>query len=373
MESKRKYEPTPEDFAKAEACMTDEQRETTEIRVANLEQVRPIWEESFEDRSIDSETKRRKPPTPEEIKMMDSTLEELAGLFKDSKVRWILDGAMNISLLSRKYIGAHKDTDISIEKDDVELLEQELFENGYGLFLSTEENSSHIMRRVGAHDFAKANPSHLMIVAIDKNGKIHDDVNLNFIDVHIVARNSEGQAISKNGTVLPEKWMEPIKMKLGDKSINVSHPARVAYYKMLMEREYDFTDLDRLAETGSLTADDVDEISVVFQSDFNLGIEKGEKDMAVVFSKMEPGMTADQVFEIFLSIPAIAERINPESESTYRNIAEVYVGYYENNDDRSASGMLKALLEHYGIYEREADRQEKIANLKRAVQSVIKK
>ena len=120
MTKDKKYQPTPEDLARAEAMMSDEQRQLSEIRSKFWEQRRPAWE-SFADK-IDENFERRRPSNSETVEM-NERLHHLADLFRDSKVEWLLDGALNISLLKGDWIGFHKDVDVSVEKDQLEMLE----------------------------------------------------------------------------------------------------------------------------------------------------------------------------------------------------------------------------------------------------------
>lgn len=72
------------------------------------------------DKEIDKDSKRL-PASPEQIKIMDQRLKDLSTFF-DGFNKWHLDGALNISLL-KKYIGNHKDVDLSVERSDLKDLE----------------------------------------------------------------------------------------------------------------------------------------------------------------------------------------------------------------------------------------------------------
>ncbi|MFA5048057.1 MAG: hypothetical protein WC516_03430 [Patescibacteria group bacterium] len=365
MERGKKYEPTQADFDLAEASMSEEQKEMSRVRAELWEQERPLWE-SFSDK-VDKDF-RRKEPSGAETRAMNESLSQLAELFRDSSVTWLLDGALNISLFRGDWIGVHKDVDISVERDQLRTLEAELAAKGYGLFFSIppkEGGTSYTMRRVNADDFARAKESSLSVVAIDADGRILDDAPLNYLDVHVIARNEEGQPISPTGSVLPEGWLRPLPAKIDNGGvINLSQPARIAYYKIRSEREYDFTDLERLAETGYLTEGGLDAVVRVCQNDFQLGLEKGEREIGKVLARMKPGTTPEQVFEIFLSLPAFAERINEQTEETYRGIARLYAEAYAQDGESSARGIFESLLVHYKINEREEERQARIEHLR---------
>ena len=360
-----KYQTTPEDLRLADDMMSDEQRQASENRSKFWEQERPPWE-TF-DTKVD-ENFRRKEPTGPETANMNESLHQLAELFRDSQVTWLLDGALNISLFKGDWIGLHKDVDISVERDQLSQLEAEFEAKGYAMFFSIppkDGKGNYTMRRVGADDFARAQESHLTIAAIDDDGRILDDKALNYLDIHIIARDENGHAISPTGSILPEGWFRPLPLKTdsGD-AINLSQPARIAYYKIRSEREYDFTDLERFAETGYLTEAGLDAVARVCQNDFQLGLEKGEREIGKVFTQMKPGATAEDVFGIFLTIPALAARISEHTEETYRLVARLYAEAYAQDGSGGAREAFESLLRHYQIYEREEERQKRIDDLK---------
>ena len=225
------------------------------------------------------------------------------------------------------------------------------------------------MRRVGAVDFAQAKESHLTIVAIDSDGQILNDVPLNYIDCHVIARDEQGRAVSPTGSILPEGWFRPLPIEVNGGTINLSQPVRVGYYKIRSDREYDFTDLQRLAETGYLTVKGIDKIREICQNDFRLGLEKGEREIGKVLALMKPGTSAEQVFEIFLSLPGFAERINEDTIETYQGLARLYAEAYAQDGPKSAAGILESLLAYYQINEREQERQARLDKLSEIAQA----
>ncbi len=129
--NQERYIPPKQEFDNAESMMTDEQHKDSEIRAKNWEQEQSPWE-TFEDENIDANFER-KLATSEQIERMDKSLKELGHVFEGSNLNWRLDGALNISLMNGKYIGNHKDVDISVEKEELAELENQLLKNGYGL------------------------------------------------------------------------------------------------------------------------------------------------------------------------------------------------------------------------------------------------
>jgi hypothetical protein len=219
---------------------------------------------------IDSNFERRK-PTPEEAQQMDVNLAKLGKLFESSDIGWQLDGGLNISLLKGEYIGVHKDIDISIEESDLAKFYDVLKQSGYGLFLSYPRNprkpgGRYVMERVEGLKPLENRRGELMIAAVDEQGKLREE-SFNYPDVHLVKRNQAGRPIGWGGVELPEKWFGARIIELKGTKIHLSHPAKVAYFKIHDTRNYDLADLRALAETGEITTDDVAEIERVVNAE----------------------------------------------------------------------------------------------------------
>lgn len=233
----------------------------------------------------------RREPTEQEREKMDKSLVALGKLFEGTGIRWQLDGALNISLMRGDYIGIHKDLDISIEADDAELLENELKKRGYGLFVSSlkdpsEPRGKKVMERVNAKEFLVAAESdhlrHPMIAVVDERGRIREVGDLNFIDPHIVRR-SNGNPMGWHGVELPEHWGVPTPAHFQGTELMLSHPAKVAYYKLHGTRSYDRTDLKLLAESDAFTLVDVDELEGVMRAEQSARIDRAAKLFDAIF------------------------------------------------------------------------------------------
>jgi hypothetical protein len=360
---KEKYIPSQEEINKAESMMTPEQKKNSEIRAKNWEQEQAPWV-PFDDDNID-ENFERKPATPEQKEDMDRRLSELADAFEGSSLNWHMDGALNISLINGKYIGNHKDVDLSIEKNELAALEAQLLKKGFGLFLSRTEDKTKnkVMRRVGHADFADSETEHMLIVAINENGQIRRDKSLNFVDTHIVERNAEGQALGNSGVVIPDKWAKPYPVEFHGKSINLSHPGKVLYYKLHQGRGYDTTDIQRLVETGKVTEEDVTDVEKVFESEFVANIERGRKIFEAVSKQLTPDMNADQIFDTLLQQPEFkkgAEQMREPFQAFAKKIFE--------SKDFSADGMVNNAIELFKVEDRNNQKRDEI---KRVRQSVI--
>ena len=221
--------------------------------------------DAFEDFAKHVNDAERRKPMPEEKERMDAGLDKLGKIFEGTGLRWHLDGALNISLMTGEYIGVHKDVDISVEQDELEKLNERLEQTGFGIFLSYPADPKHpegkyVFERISPADILLERPGQVMIGAIDASGKIREEEPLNFPDLHVTKRNEEGKPMGDKGVELPEKWFEGYPVQFRDTIINLSHPAKVAYFKLHGTRDYDFTDLKSLAETGKLTNEDIADI-----------------------------------------------------------------------------------------------------------------
>lgn len=246
----------------------------------------------------------RRPPNDYEKERMDYRLTKLGEIFAGSNVNWHLDGAMNISLLRGDYIGVHKDVDISVDAKDVEQLVSHLENVGYGLFLSyasdpTSEKGKKTLERVGAKAFTEEEMAHLMIAAVDKAGKILDNEELNFIDVHLVKRDGEGNPLGYGDCPLPKEWFKPKVVEVNGQFINASYPAKVVFYKLHSTRNYDMTDLEKLAETGVITEDDLLQIEKAFEDEFNARKNRGQEVISELLSKLSSNNTIEEILEVF--------------------------------------------------------------------------
>ena len=205
--------------------------------------------------NIDENAERRT-PTEEECEQMDRNLVNLGKIFEDSDIRWHIDGALNISLMKGEYIGIHKDVDISIEQDDIEKVNEHLEKKGYGFFFHYLKNpekprGKKIMERVTPKKNLETETElkHLMMIAIDEQGKIKKEESLNFIDVHLIKRDKAGRPMRWDRVELPEKWFKSYHISYQGQEIHLSHPAKIAYFKLYSSRAYDRSDLRELAET----------------------------------------------------------------------------------------------------------------------------
>ena len=209
----------------------------------------------------------------EDVASMDSNLQRLGSVLNDFKAKWMLDGALNISALRGEYVGFHKDIDVSLESDQLNSLAQSLASNGensYGLFHSYKQDGKKYMERVSPESLKQeAEGRKRIVAAIDEHGKIKDGGALLFFEGHIIKRDEQGKPLGKAGVRLPEKWLVPQVVDFHGAKLNLSHPARVAYYKLhsAMSSPYHIKDLETLAETKTLSEEDVNDIEHVINEE----------------------------------------------------------------------------------------------------------
>lgn len=370
---KEKYTPSSEEVQKAEGMMTPEQKKATEEREEFFIQER----DAFDDEAWIGQKEERHNLSDIERETMNSDLKKLGQIFRGSDIKWQLDGAQNISLMKiaegGDYIGVHKDTDISIEPDELEAVDMQLAKNGYGLFLSYLKNpedpkSKRLMKRVGAAGFrGAAGQEHYMIVAIDEKGKILKGEHLNFIDTHLIQRGPEGKPLGYGEVFLPEEWLEPRPMEFQGEIINLSHPARVAYYKLHMKRKYDTKDLEELARTGQLSVADMDAIEKVMQEELENYKKRGADFLRPVWEKIKEDMNADEIFKLFAEDPKLSEAAKtPEGTKKFKDLSKQFADKKNISFEEALEIAVKMSYDFQG-------RDERIYGLRKKVEETEEK
>lgn len=324
------------------------------------------WE-PFDEKYIGEDSKRL-PASPEQIEIMDQRLKDLSVLFNGFD-KWHLDGALNISLLKEEYIGNHKDVDLSVERNDLKDLEIFLEKKGYGLFLSQNEkddnkidddNRKKVMRRVsyvGMENYE----GHPMICALGEKGKIDDSKSLNYVDLHIVDRDANNSPLLTSGVNCPEEWTKSYPVVKEGQKINLSHPAKVLYYKLNQGRNYDSTDVDRLLELDAVKQSDIDEIKSIYEKEF---IKKRESIFSLcdkITQKIHPGMQGEEIFKEIKELEEFKDKDKiDESLKLFSNEISKLL-------DKSPKSVSNLAINMFNI---EGKNKEKIAGLERMRQVV---
>ena len=337
----------PEEIARAEEMMSDEQRAASEARAKfKIQEV-----DSFDEQIIKQDDIERRRPTLEEKEQMDRRLVMLGTLFEESGVRWQLDGALNISLMQGEYIGIHKDVDLSVDGRDLEKLDGHLEKRGYGLFLSypkdaNDPKSKRIYERVSARTMVSSAETH-SIVAIDEKGGIKEDNGeLNFIDLHVF-RNEEGKVVNVMGVELPEAWYQPNKIVFQGTEINLSHPAKIAFFKLHDTRAYDQGDIKKLVDIGKLSLEDTEEVKALCDQEIQNKMVKVDLILGPVVEKMEADASKERVLELLLQNPMLAGRMKGADKNNIEELAR----QVSESEDKSLDRVREIALNLFGIDE----------------------
>ncbi len=216
--------------------------------------------------------------------VMDARIKGLGEVMKDADFWWQLDGGMNISAQEGEYVRVHADIDISLKSEELEKAEEYLKERGYGFFVTYKrdregEDGSRVFRRVGAADLLREDmltgeekDRHVSdrIAAIDDpTGKIRNDAGFVSADLAIVERDSDGHYRGRLGVVMPDEWMAGRRIEFKGVEINLSHPARFMFNKIIWDRPHDRRDIERYAKAGSITLTDLTELEPVLDELFS--------------------------------------------------------------------------------------------------------
>lgn len=363
------YTPEQEEIDKEEEMTAKKHHKIPEHWAQLRVQEQPPWEDFGE--KIDDNFERRR-PSSEAVQKINKSLEELSMVFEGSDVNWHLDGALNISLMNGagenpdNYIGEHKDVDISVEKSDLEALEAQLLKAGYGLFLSRTDDKANnkVLRRVGHRYFTESASEHLLIAAIDENGKIRNDKTLNFIDIHIIQRDKDGRPLGILGTPIPEKWAQPQLLEFHGKHINISHPGKVLYYKLHQGRNYDITDVQKLIETGKISNEDIDDIEKIYEDEFKARIERGRKMFEGIIDQIKPGMNANEILLVIQGLPEFKKRkdMDDEFKKLSQKIAEA--------EDMSVDNILNIAITLFRVEEMNDQKRQELNRIRQKVKDV---
>lgn len=316
---------------------------------------------------IDQNAERR-PPTVKEREKMDANLDKLGKIFEGSHIKWHIDGALNISLLKGQYIGIHKDIDISVEQAELVEVQELLRKKGYGFFLSYPKDpdrpkGAKIMERVDSRGLSEAQSRHLMLAAIDEGGKIQKAETLNFVDVHLIKRDEEGNPTGWGGVKLPSKWFEAHPINFHGREVHLSHPAKVAYFKLHGKRAYDRTDLKALTETRTLTAEDVGDIRQILEQETLAYEREARKLLARVAAKLTPDMSAGDIFRVFVQEPVIAQELGK-----IRELLETLSQTLEKASDKSRGATIQSAFEIFNFKMSVEDMRNKLEELARWVE-----
>lgn len=218
-------------------------------------------------------------PTPEREEEINQMIDEVASIFDKANIEYTIDGALNISLYENSFLRDHRDIDVSVFSKDIPKLARVLEKNGYALFRFPKNSDGFIKKGVVRHelldtekiDVKTISREHPLFLRVNKDLKIDVD-NYSWFDIHALDTNENGDVIMPNGTIIPKEKYKKRKTyttKSG-KELRLSHPAILAYHKLLSGRDHpDFDDLVALKE--HLSESDFSDIENWLQQDENSG------------------------------------------------------------------------------------------------------
>jgi hypothetical protein len=171
--------------------------------------------------------------------------------------------------------------------------------------------------------------------------------------------------IGPGGSVLPEKWSTPVKKMVLGHVINLSYPAKLAFFKLHESRAYDRTDLKKLVEQGGLTMEDMADIETSFVEEDLTRRRRAEAIVAGITAKIRPEMDAREIRKVFAADPAIAERIKSEEEPVLTDLAVQVAKLKEKTPAKVAEFALSA----FGFFKHIEDQRHRVAELRKWVEA----
>ncbi len=250
------------------------------------------------------------PPTPEQVDFMEARLDALADLMKDADFAWQLDGGTNISLLERRFVRNHKDVDIGVFDDELEKVEAYLQKHGYQFTKHRAEKDADGQRwveSISAVDILREDLDDIQIAKVGVNHSIEVGDTLDFVDLHISHRNSNGDTVTRyTGATIPKKFMQPVEFyrTRSGGEIPISHPALIVYHKIETGRSYDLTDITYLKK--HISDDDIAFVEQMIQSEYENALKKFVPQFEQVFAQLSPEMSEDHIRTTLLQNQAIA-------------------------------------------------------------------
>ncbi len=150
--------------------------------------------------------------------------------------------------------------------------------------------------------------------------------------------------------------------------MNVSHPAKVAYFKLRQGRPYDLVDLKPLVETGKLTEEDIRDVETAVENDLSVRRQKGERIVKEIQDRLTPDMDVTQVRRAIAESPYIAARSAETSAPEARNNLEASIKRVAEDladpQDRTLEKLRESLFSAFGVPEAEAKQRDKVRQLR---------
>lgn len=268
------------------------------------------------------------PPTPEQVAYMEERLDRLAELMANADFSWQLDGAINISLLEKRFIRNHKDIDIGVFDDELDKVEEYLSGRGFRFAKHVPGKDAADQRWiefVSARDILVNGFDDIQLVQVDVSGSVVDEP-LAFMDLHIQHRDTEGNAVIRyTGAKIPQEFMQSHEryMTQSGKEIPIAHPALVAYHKIETGRSYDLQDISYLK--GQILDEDRVRVEEMIRGDYERTLIKFTPQFKEAFESLSPDMSDEKIRSSLMSCDAIARlQRDPDGQSYLAEFPQRY-------------------------------------------------
>lgn len=306
-------------------------------------------------------------PSPERKAEIERRLDQLGDIMDGASFDYHLDGAINVSLLQKKFIRDHKDVDISVADDDLQALDEQIKKKGYVIVYADRDKYTETHRClevVSAKEIAERKLGELQIAKVDKQGKIKDDyAELNFIDLHVPHRTDNGDIIiGGSGVSLPAKYFQRIEKyhTQGGHEIPVSHPVVIAYHKVESGRDYDFQDISHLRDY--LTDEDKKFLVGIFEQEPERKVQQYLPMIKKMFASVNPGMRPDEILSQL-------EKSGVGKDPDGRVFIDEFPANFKGNPDMGEEEFVRLFTEKVKLKEKlETRAKEKIDKLRKALE-----
>lgn len=216
-------------------------------------------------------------PSEERVREIKKKLEEIAQIFQDSNIHYVVDGALNIPLYNGNFFRDHRDIDFGVFSEDIPKLAQILEQKGYALFRFPKDTDEkvkkdniliHELVRPDKIDISRVPHDHIFFLKVKKNFEIDAD-NYECFDIHPIDRNENGDIVRLNGSVIPQKYYltAPKYKTESGKELQLCHPVILAYNKLLQGRDHDLADVEYMLKEGILSSENIKEIDALLAQD----------------------------------------------------------------------------------------------------------
>lgn len=179
------------------------------------------------------------------------------------------------------------------------------------------------------------------------------------------AMSAEREPFAPDSPFIPKKWFEPVPVESQGRTINLSHPAKVAYLKLSAGRAYDRTDLIKLAKAGELALEDVDDIRSVLDAMQEHKLERAGGIIDTIAAVLRPGKNAEGAFFARMEAPIVRRKTEKSGKAVerIRTVAEDLAAAGDFGRER----LREALFKVFGL---EREHRERVALLEDAREMV---